>query len=177
MNTCVYVICFPNGKLYVGRTLAAASHRFQEHCQSKYPVGRAIRKYGKENVCLVVLHSDLSWKQAGKLEQRWIAQLGAMSPGGYNLTAGGDGAIGFRHSDVARQRIGQSSRERPRTVEHGQRIAEAKRGRPRPDLRGEQLSPEHRHKIAEAMRGRSLSKEHRARLAGAMKGNKNATRK
>lgn len=179
MTACVYAICFPNGKLYVGITAKTVEHRFREHCQgSRQCVGRAICKYGAENVWLVTLTRGVSWAEAKELEIYWIDRLGTQNrQNGYNMTAGGDGAVGFRHSDKARERIGQSSRERPRTLEHCQRIAAAKRGKPRLDLQGRSLSAEHRQKISAANRGRRLSSEHRRSLSEAMKGNVNATRK
>lgn len=166
----VYVLCFPNGKLYVGRTVKTVEKRFQQHSGSSKPVGKAIRKYGAVRVCLVRLHRGLSWSEAGELEQFWITQLGTMNPGGYNLTGGGEGSLGLRHTAESRHRMSCSHLGKPLAPEHRRRVLAGRtkaveaaaaicRGRP--------LSSEHRAKLSEARRGKPKSPEHRARLSAA----------
>lgn len=107
----IYVIGFPNGKLYVGRTVQRVARRFQGHCRSKQPVGRAIRKYGPENCRLIVLHSDVSWSEAGKLEQWYISELETRSEkNGYNLTDGGEGQVGRKVSRKCREAVSKAVR-------------------------------------------------------------------
>lgn len=38
-----------NGRRYVGQTVQPLKRRFNENVKGNYPIGRAIRKYGKEN--------------------------------------------------------------------------------------------------------------------------------
>lgn len=63
----VYVLTFPNGKQYVGRTKKTADVRFRNHVRdsqkSKMPVHRAIRKFGAENVKVAILADGLSWSE------------------------------------------------------------------------------------------------------------------
>ena len=53
-----YIVNTINGKMYVGQTIYSLKKRFyeHEHCK-KYPIGKAIRKYGKENFRYGVIKS------------------------------------------------------------------------------------------------------------------------
>jgi len=94
----VYVIRFPNAKLYVGIAKRSAAARLKQHVRdakqgSTYAVHNAIRKYSPDSVRLVLLAQGVTWAEAKRLEIHWIAKLGTMAPDGYNLTAGGDGVV------------------------------------------------------------------------------------
>jgi group I intron endonuclease len=146
----VYFLQFPNGKGYVGRTRCALLRRYKEHLRaaeqgSPYAVHRAIHKYGAKNTILKVLAKDLSWKDSSAVEMHWIAKLGTLKPGGYNLTTGGDGAPNL--SKEARQRIAKSRR-------------------------GTHLSKETRSKISKTNKGRTLSTVTRQRMSMARRGKK-----
>ena len=175
----LYVICFPNGKLYVGRTSLTADERFRQHCWSRQPVGTAIRKYGRENCVVAVLHHDLSWVEAGVLEQFYISEFATrVRENGYNVTAGGEGTVGFRHSVETRRLLPLSQRGKTRGPEARSHIAEANRTKSvDPGFRrkisevqqGKRLSLETRRKMSETRRGGTLSAEHRRKIAEAMK--------
>ncbi len=128
----VYVLTFPNGKQYVGRTKKTADVRFRNHVRdsqkSKMPVHRAIRKFGAENVKVAILADGLSWSESAKVEIAWIAKLGTMMPGGYNLTAGGEGRLGCPASEAVRAAVAAANRRRrgkPLSEANRQGIAEA----------------------------------------------------
>lgn len=132
----VYVLTFPNGKQYVGRTKKTADVRFRNHVRdsqkSKMPVHRAIRKFGAENVKVAILADGLSWSESAKVEIAWIAKLGTMMPGGYNLTAGGEGRLGCPASEAVRAAVAAANRRRrgkPLSEANRQGIAEATRRR------------------------------------------------
>lgn len=95
---CVYLITSPSGKQYVGMTVGTAGDRFQQHVnlarQSKgrrMPIFlKAINRYGAEAFKVETM-AVASREYCGELEKRVIAAYGTFYPGGYNMTAGGDG--------------------------------------------------------------------------------------
>lgn len=121
MGAVVYILCFPNGKLYVGITTKTAEQRFQEHCKaarkgSSCAVHNAIRRYGPEAIRLVTLRSKVAWEEAKRLETEWIAYLDVQDKrNGYNRTAGGDGSAGCIPSAETKQRISNALRGKPKT--------------------------------------------------------------
>lgn len=99
-----------NGKQYVGITLDVAQRK-REHCSghgSKL-LYQAIRKYGKDNLQWEVWYEgDEDWIKM--MEYRAIVMLETRAPHGYNLTLGGEGAVGWRHDAETRRRMSKSRR-------------------------------------------------------------------
>jgi len=141
MGASLYILCFPNGKLYVGITRQRVERRFQRHKRSTAPVGCALFKYGPENVRIVVLHRDRPWAEACELERFYIQEFGTrIEAGGYNLTDGGEGVLNpptesrQRMSEKAissRKRQWQNSTYRRRTIESVRRYWRSPLGRNR----------------------------------------------
>lgn len=102
----IYLLKFPNGKHYVGRTKNTLEQRCTEHKARavhghQHPLYHAINKYGWENVtkevlCTATTHNELVLK-----ELEFILQYDSLS-NGYNLTInteiGGDNWEGRRDS-------------------------------------------------------------------------------
>lgn len=89
----IYKITFPNGKGYVGKTKHEDPKvRFKDHCVAGTLVGNAIRKYGRENVKLEILHSNIeTYEDLNDLERQYIEQHQThKSKNGYNVSLGGD---------------------------------------------------------------------------------------
>ena len=88
---CLYLITL-NAKQYVGQT-NDTYHRFSKHIQPysgcRY-MRNAIQTYGWENAKIEILLTDLTLKEANRLETHYIDTLGTLAPDGYNLTRGGD---------------------------------------------------------------------------------------
>lgn len=135
----VYVIGFPSGKVYVGITYKTAQQRFEQHlCNARgggsYAVHHAIRKYGK-GVRLIILAQGVPWAEAKELEMWWISRLGTFGPGGYNLTGGGEGMVGYVPTDETRAkstpaaRAAAGEKARKRWQDPAARVAAAERGR------------------------------------------------
>jgi hypothetical protein len=61
-------------------------------------LGAAIRKYGEDAFVFMELEFFATSEGLNQAEVFFIAQRGARSPRGYNLTDGGEGALGYRHS-------------------------------------------------------------------------------
>lgn len=108
------IICNVNKKLYVGQTTRPIAARWEQHCAAarkmarhladpvKYPTAAACRalaaamaKYGIENFQIIELRDVPDIAEDGTTlddeEIYWIAELGSLTPNGYNLTLGGNG--------------------------------------------------------------------------------------
>ena len=110
-----------DGKFYVGFTTQSNEKRWKGHiASSKNPktyFHRSIRKYGPESFLVSVLEEGWS-PEIGKniREPYWIAILKPE----YNMTAGGDGKLGFRWSPEGKEKLRQGTLEyfkKPGTLE------------------------------------------------------------
>lgn len=92
----IYLVTFPSGKQYVGLTGNSLEKRKKEHYKKSANklVHKAIKKYAGEEIWALV-STGLSLEEACAKEQALIASLGTKSPGGYNLTDGGEGPTGY----------------------------------------------------------------------------------
>lgn len=104
-----------NGKVYIGKTCKKPEYRwnagkgymFQNH------FWRAICKYGWDNFDHEILMDGLSAMKATALERLLIAEYGSMDPDkGYNQTAGGEGMLGWHHTEESLEKIRQSNHKR-----------------------------------------------------------------
>lgn len=110
---CIYLITNNvNGKKYIGQTIYTACERFKEHSSSKdeYPIHCAIRKYGLESFELAVLEDSLEVHKLDEREIYHISNLNTLAPKGYNLTLGGGGIKGYRHTEITKLKIGEKTK-------------------------------------------------------------------
>lgn len=200
---CLYALTFPNGKKYIGITSGTLRRRVNLH-RSHANTGRpgavynAIRKYGPRGFEAKPLVVASNWDYLCELEQKAIAAFGSMAPGGFNLTAGGEGfrgqtftperrakmsevrkgkgtgprphARGWSHSDEAKRKIAEAATAREFSPETRAKIGVTKIGNT--NRVGQEVSAETREKIANAQRGRIFTEEHRAKLSIAARNRK-----
>lgn len=77
-----------NNKKYIGQTVDLR-RRWKEHKSSgKYPIQKAIKKYGKNNFNVLVLEENIKVKNLDHRERFWIKKYNTFEKG-YNLTKGG----------------------------------------------------------------------------------------
>ena len=111
-----------NGKSYVGQTVQPLKERIAQHrYHDELYVDHEIRKYGWKNFTVEILEECTSHEQLNEREIFWIARLNTKHPGGYNMTDGGAGFNGRKHtpesialmSEIAKEVwAGRSSEER-----------------------------------------------------------------
>ena len=101
-----------NGKLYVGQTVQPLKVRFNEHARKKDNtlIHNAICKYGRENCYCGVIKTFSSKEELDYLEKYYIVALHTKKPYGYNLTDGGEGFIGYRHSPETLAKISETKK-------------------------------------------------------------------
>ena len=88
----VYKHTTPSGKVYIGITSRQHNTRWKKGKGYMTQLfGRAVRKYGWENIKHEVLKQGLSKEEAKYWERRYIAKYKSNNPKyGYNQTPGGD---------------------------------------------------------------------------------------
>lgn len=135
-----------NGKEYVGKTVKGFESRKEKHLSSlntdkkkHYPLYNDMRKYGIENFEWEVLEVCTTEKELDLKEKYWIEKLGTFYPNGYNLTKGGKGQCGFKHSEQSKLKISKNSywlgkeginKNKKFSDEHRRRLSEAHKGKP-----------------------------------------------
>lgn len=107
----------PSGKIYIGITSKTAEERWRVH-NMRTREGRnnalqqAIRKYGAEHFVVTTLATHDDWGVLCDMERAAIVEHGSLSPGGYNLTVGGEGTPGWVASAEARAKISAAQKIR-----------------------------------------------------------------
>lgn len=105
-----------NAKVYVGITTRGVSKRFEEHCVAETYIGRAIRKYGRDNFRISIIDQADDHFELCEKEKAWIKTYKAFGDG-YNLTHGGDGVdqvvyIENNYTDLQIRFLEQCEKER-----------------------------------------------------------------
>ena len=150
-----------NGKQYVGQTTQAFKERIAQHkYHNALYVDHEIHKFGWENFGVEVIEECNTKEQLDEREMFWIAKLDTMAPNGYNLTAGGSGFQGRKHTPKSIAKMSVRAKERmaartPESRSESARKREANR------------SPEEKSATA---RARELAKTPEERAAARRKG-------
>jgi len=103
-----------NNKKYVGKTIRSLKTRQKSHeklSSTTCLIDRAINKYGKHNFQWEILESNLNKDVLNEREKYWIDQLNTRNLEiGYNISEGGDGCLGYNHSQEAKNKISHKSK-------------------------------------------------------------------
>jgi group I intron endonuclease len=135
-----------NLKIYVGKTYDPES-RFMAHLYAasgntlpnKYLIHRAIAKYGQDNFIFQTIDEFDNEKECLEAEKFWIEFFRSDvnrfgSECGYNLTAGGEGISGFKHSQEAKNKVSIANTGRVFSNDTRNRMSAAHTGKPSPML-------------------------------------------
>lgn len=182
----VYAIThIASGKCYVGITTGRASKRWLDHIASVYGerkkssplLSNCMKKYGSDAFSFEVLDSAASRGELARKEVFWITQLSTVSPGGLNLTSGGD--LGCKYSEETRKKIGAAHKGKSLSPEAKKKISESLSGRKlsaetiakrTASIIGQKRSDDTRARMSAAKVGRGLSQEVRERISLAKRG-------
>ena len=178
-----------NGKMYIGQTVGSLDARISRHISDalleRYDMyfHNAVRKHGKENFDWKIIAECNSLEELNKAEIEMIEKYNTFG-NGYNLTKGGEGSSGFKHSEETKQKLSEinSGENNPnygkrRSEETRRKISDSNKGKN--DFRGKNNpmygkhhSEETKRKISEAEKGKQISKEARKKMSKARKGEK-----
>ena len=151
----LYQISFPNGKSYIGVTSETATARFAEHAYNSKrrdrgrAIERAIRKYGVNAATVKTLVIG-AWEYLIGLEKAVILAFGTFGRGGYNMTAGGEGALGYKHTSASLIKMGLVHKGKAHHTSNHTHEAKLKMSLAH---NGKKLSAEHRENIRRALIG------------------------
>jgi len=94
-----------NGKLYIGQTIQCMKVRLNYHfSNSGSPmIHNALNKYGRSNFNTIILCECSSKEELDKMEKYYIKYYDSTNRKfGYNISEGGDGTHGYRHTQKAK---------------------------------------------------------------------------
>ncbi len=140
-----------NGKMYIGKTTKTAAFRWTYHLNNakrgvEFPLYRALRKYGVDAFKVEGLYEAKTFGELNAMETFFIVlHQSHLKENGYNLTMGGDGAVGYHQTKEHRQKIQASIRA---------------------------LGPAFGEKIRRAKLGKKLSKAHCLAIGNSKRGSK-----
>lgn len=139
----IYMYVSPSNKVYIGKTVREKQRKIEHRTKtinSKTYFGKALKKYGYESFEYWVLFRfktnkiDKLNKVLEWLERKCIQfYMSNYSEFGYNLTKGGDGVLGFKHSEETKQYLSKCSKDFMSHKEH----RDALTGRPKGSIMSE----------------------------------------
>ena len=174
------VTCLPTGKLYFGQTVKPIEKRWKRHIRdakkaSNNSFHRAIRKYGEENFLVEEVlpvsapTKEILKKKLDYAEMRLIKRFNTFR-NGYNMTLGGEGALGFKLSKESRKKISES-RLGELNPNFGRKLSEEHRRNIGLSVRGKyKMTEEHKEKLRKVNSGRFISEETKRKISESKRG-------
>lgn len=149
-----------NTKSYVGFTSKTLKQRWRKHRHDaktgrKTYLCNAIRKYGHQNFEKEVLFKTENEELAKSvMEEKCIKehQTHWSHGSGYNMTMGGDGTLGHKHSEETRKKMSKSHTGKTHTEATKKKLSEQRKGEGNPNY-GKTFSEEYRKKISAVTKG------------------------
>lgn len=183
------IVCKTSGKSYIGQTIRSLSSRFSSHisdakkesCDTK--IGRAIRKYGKENFSIHLICRADNREEINAREISCIRLFNSIEDG-YNISTGGYGGI---HSEETRKKMSLAGKGKKKPKGFGEKISRALKGKKHSEshrlnnIKAQKACQAHyefRHteefkkKMGDRNRGKFVSAETRAKIVRANTGRK-----
>ena len=157
-----------NNKRYIGITCQKnVNKRWQNgngYKTNKY-FYRAIQKYGWDNFEHCILFENKTKKEALKYEILLIEALNTTNPlVGYNITKGGEGITGYRHTDETKAKMSKSHMGMPSSL-IGYRHTDEAKAKMSKAHKGRVMSEDQKKKISLANTGKIRSVETRKKLS------------
>ena len=141
-----------NNKFYVGITSRSADRRWEDgkgySRQRKFY--NAIKKYGWDNFLHIIIMQNLTESEAKYFEKEYIAMFDSMRCG-YNSTVGGEGCLGYHHTQQAKDKMSAQRKGRALSEEWKASLSKARKGRKSPML-GKKMSQEQKDLIGESLK-------------------------
>jgi group I intron endonuclease len=161
------------GKSYIGITKKTVAARWTLHVGAALRgksshISEAIRKYGKDAFIVECILCCLDYNDLMEYERILIDAHGTLKPGGYNLTRGGGGMVGFKFSDESRKKMSESRM--------GIVLSDETRAKMSAHWKGKVFSDETKARISASKKGIPRDPETMAKVSETMK-RKNAERK
>lgn len=165
-----------NGKRYIGIARNArrrwTSHKTEAMSGGCRAINRAIAAYGPENFIFEVIASARSWTDLLALERILIEQEGThvSLDKGYNVTLGGEGILGVRHSVATKAEMSAKKIGRHLSETHRAAISRSLKGLPKSDAHIFKLKSRKRPDTVARQIGVPRRAETVAKVSAALKG-------
>jgi len=173
MNGVIYKVTNKiNDKIYIGKTTQKFNKRIIQHKsdiknnKKNMYFHRVLLKHGYKNFRWEIIFNCLNEKELNQMEKYFIACYGATDYL-YNMTEGGEGTSGYRHTKEAIKKIALSSK-RKYPKEFCDKISKRMQGNKRG--LGTKRTPESCKKISIALTGKKPSEETRLKMSEKAKG-------
>jgi group I intron endonuclease len=179
-----------NDKVYIGQTTYTLNKRKREHLCSNndYHFNRALKYYGLNSFEWEVIEYCASKLELDEMEFHYIKQYNSINSGfGYNLTLGGEGILGYKHSKEARLLMSKQRKGRKLSMATKKLISLGNKGKivseearkkisiAHMGKKGRILSEEEKNNISKVHTGKIVSLDTKHKMALAQKGHKNAS--
>ena len=118
-----------NNKLYIGITKDPLNKRWRSNGEgyARQPkFYNAIKKYGWDNFDHILLIDKISVEEA-KIIERELIKIYNTKENGYNNTEGGEGLVGYHHSEETKKKMSESAMGKPATNNRPVRCIELKK--------------------------------------------------
>lgn len=133
----------------------------------------AMVKHGKGAFTIALIEECASQKEMDDRETYWIEKLKTFAPGGYNLTRGGGGKYGYRHSAASREKMSAWQIGKILTPEHRAKVSASLKGNQRATgMKHTEATKQHLSRIFSGVKRKPFTTEHRANIAAAKTGKK-----
>ena len=154
-----------NGKCYVGQTSRTFETRFNEHFRdlknNKHlnsngkpdKLQRAWNKYGEDNFTFDILEIVEDINLLNEKEKYWVDYYDSYY-NGYNQTEGGEGTIGYKHTEETKKKISESV-----LGEKNPMYGKNHSGEKNP-MYGKNHSEETKEKISNTLKGKMVGENH-----------------
>lgn len=120
-----------NNKMYIGKSINDLSIRKRKHFESalsknksKTYFHKALLRYGKDMFDWLILEETTN-DLLNKAEKYWIAYYRNIGAKLYNLTNGGDGLLGYSHTDLTKNKIAATLRGIKHTKTRNDNVAKS----------------------------------------------------
>lgn len=165
-NSVSGIYCFENkidGKKYIGKSIDLRK-RILDHINSLRRnkddctyLQNAWNKYGEENFDVFIVE-ECNSENLLEYEKYYISELSTKRPNGYNLTDGGDGSHGFKHSEETKARLSGMRKEYYKNNPHpsfGKSMKEETKEKIRFSNTGKKATQETKDKLSEMRTGKN----------------------
>lgn len=122
-------------KIYIGITNQGSGARYRHHWYESRigepsPIHRSMAKHGEDNFTLEIIDFADTYDELKEKEKYWIKQYNSTDKSiGYNLTEGGDGTFGRKHSEETKDKIRQKALGRKVSEETKRKMSETRLGK------------------------------------------------
>lgn len=137
---------------YIDKKTRDRAHKNPSYYDTQ-PFNRILQNNFNRYKYEVLEEGNISQKILNGLEMSFIRRYNPV----FNFTKGGDGILGFNHSEETKKKMSEIMKGRHFSEEHKKKISETMKGR--------HFSEEHKKKISEAKKGKHLSEETKKKIS------------